>query len=238
MDVRWFEQPLASVSPQDDWLDAGEQAHCLSLRFAKRRSDWRLGRWTAKNAAAEYLGLACDAATLSTIHIRAAASGAPEVFVHDAPARVSISLSHRDGIAACALGPPEVKLGCDLETIEPRSDSFVEDYFTPEEQAAILHAPEAARCAQVALLWSAKESVLKVLRTGLRRSTRQLSVVLREEDLVYLSRELTATSHDLLSGMQPDESWLPLSVSCEGQIFRGRWIRGARLVRTLASLGC
>jgi len=33
-----------------------------------------------------------------------------------------------------------VEIGCDLEVVEPRSDAFVADYFTSEEQALIARA--------------------------------------------------------------------------------------------------
>ena len=64
------------------------------------------------------------------------------------------------------------ELGCDLEIIEPRSDAFVADYFTTEEQALIARASAADRPRLLALLWSAKESALKALHEGLRLDTR------------------------------------------------------------------
>ena len=64
-------------------------------------------------------------------------------------------------------------LGCDLEVIEPRSEEFVADYFTTEEQKMVSQAPIADRSKLLALLWSAKESALKALREGLRFDTRR-----------------------------------------------------------------
>src|ERR1700729_2108316 len=130
MEVHWFEQSLADVSAQDDWLGPWERSHLLRLRFPKRRSDWRLGRWTAKHAVAYDLNLPRDAENLASIEIRPAASGAPEVFLGNEPANLAISISHRDGVAACAVGESGAMLGCDLEIVEPRSEAFVADYFT------------------------------------------------------------------------------------------------------------
>ena len=68
-------------------------------------------------------------------------------------------------------------LGCDLELVEPRSDRFVADYLTAAEQQLVLGAgPERDLVAN--LIWSAKESALKVLRVGLRRDTRSVEVTL------------------------------------------------------------
>ena len=51
-------------------------------------------------------------------------------------------------------------------SIEPRSDAFVADYFTIEEQALVARASAADRDRILALLWSGKESALKALREG------------------------------------------------------------------------
>ena len=172
MDVYWLEQTEGDVPAENDWLSASEAVVLNGMRFAKRRADWRLGRWTAKRAVAVYLNLPGHPRALTGTEIRPAPSGAPEVFVTNKPAPVTISLSHRAGRAVCAIGLSGGALGCDLETIEPRSDAFVADYFTTSEQALVERAPGADRSWLLALLWSGKESALKALRTGLRLDTR------------------------------------------------------------------
>jgi 4'-phosphopantetheinyl transferase len=117
-----------------------------------------------------------DAGSLSSIEVRAAASGAPEVFIGNVAAEVSISLSHRGGIAICVVAAPGIQLGCDLELIEPHSQVFVCDYFTAEEQAIVADCVQQNREALVSLMWSAKESALKAMKTGLREDTRSVSV--------------------------------------------------------------
>ena len=212
MDVYWLEQTAADVPAGDDWLTAGEAARLAGMRFPKRRADWRLGRWTAKRAVAAYLHV-------PGIEIRAAASGAPEAFLADQPAPATISLSHRAGRAICAVAPPGVALGCDLEIIEPRSAGFAADYFTLEEQALVAEA-SAADCPRLlALVWSAKESALKALREGLRLDTR--SVVVSPTDVLRFAGEAT---------------WHPLDVRhTGGQIFHGWWKNTGAVVRTLVA---
>jgi 4'-phosphopantetheinyl transferase len=135
--VYWLEQAESDVAAENDWFSPSELVRLNSMRFPRRRAEWRLGRWTAKNAVAAYLGLPADAQGLAALEIRAAPSGAPEVFVEQRRAAVAISLSHRAGLSVCVVAPPEVKLGCDLEVVEPRSDSFVADYFTLPEQVLV-----------------------------------------------------------------------------------------------------
>ena len=226
MEVFWLEQGQAEVRAADDWLSPAERARYHALRVPKRREDWRLGRWTAKHAVAAYLGLPADASALAAIEIRPAVSGAPEAFLNGAPASVSISLSHRDGRAACAVAPAGTAVGCDLEVVEPRSDSFVSDYFTDHEQRLVAQAAADGRLLTVALLWSAKESTLKALREGLRIDTRQVEVEFVENHAAMNKSAAEASSWD---------SWYPLRTGFEQQAFHGWWRREQGFVLTLVT---
>ena len=216
MEVYWLEQVETQVPERDDWLSRAETDLLSKMRFAKRRADWRLGRWTAKNAVALCMGAPLEMQALRKIEIRASLSGAPEVFCDGNPAVISISISHREGMGACAVGPAGMALGCDVEFIEPHGEAFTDDYFSVAEQAMIAAAPSTDSDRLVALLWSAKESALKTLREGLRLDTRTVNVTLDDRIL-----------------SQP-ESWNPLHVRCtSGQIFPGWWNQSGLYVRTL-----
>jgi 4'-phosphopantetheinyl transferase len=215
MNVYWLEQTEADVPAENDWLSASEAACLKGMRFAKRRADWRLGRWTAKRALAVCLQVPGHPHVLAKIEIRPAPSGAPEAFFANQPVAVTISLSHRAGTAMCAIGLSGVDLGCDLEVIEPRSDAFVADYFTAKEQALVARAPATDRSRLLALLWSGKESALKALHTGLRVDTRCV-IVSPVEALVDLN------------------GWSPLQVRYSaGRVFDGWWQRKDNMLRTL-----
>ncbi len=164
------------MAPGEAWLSADERETAAGLRFEKRRSDWRVGRWAAKHALAARLGLAPQAAELARLEIRNDPEGAPSALRDGRPLPVPLSISHRDGAGLCALAPPGRAIGCDLEVVEPRDPAFVADYFGARERAGVAAAPEAGRVVRVALVWSAKEAALKALGTGLRRDTRELHV--------------------------------------------------------------
>jgi len=218
MDVYWLEQTEADVPAENDWLHASEAVRLNGLRFAKRRADWRLGRWTAKRAVAVSLNLPLDRQALAGIEIRPAPSGAPEVFLANAPADATISLSHREGTAVCAVVLGRAALGCDLEMIEQHTDAFVADYFTIEEQDLVAHAPAADRLRLLALLWSAKESTLKALQEGLRLDTRSVIV----------------SPVDYYDGCT--DAWHRLRVSgANGQVFHGWWCHTGDLLRTMVA---
>ena len=161
-----LERDEADVPAGDRWLSAREAAVLSGLAFEPRRRDWRLGRWTAKQALIAWLGIG-GVADVREVEIMAAADGAPEAFLAETPAGVNVSISHREGHALVVVGPPGLALGCDLEVVEPRSAAFVRDYFTPAEAAAVASAPEDARPALANLIWTAKEAAL-----GFRMETR------------------------------------------------------------------
>jgi 4'-phosphopantetheinyl transferase len=178
--VEWHERNETDVPTDDSWLSPWELATLARMRFAKRRSDWRLGRWTAKWAVASMLGLPDTREAMRELEIRPTPSGVPEVFSANRSTAVTISLSHRCGLAVCAVARTchsRLALGCDLEQIEPHSDLFLADYFTIEEQSMVREAPD-DRWRLLALLWSAKESLLKALHLGLRVDTRSVNVTL------------------------------------------------------------
>jgi 4'-phosphopantetheinyl transferase len=216
MQIYLLEQAEADVPESNDWLGGRERDHVRSLTFLKRRADWRLGRWAAKCAIASLQNIPLHADLLATIEICPAPSGAPRVFLQELPGEVTISLSHRSGVAICALARNSVRLGCDLEIIEPHSPGFVADYFTPDEQELIEKVASADRWRVVALLWSAKESALKALQEGLRRDTR--SVFVRPGQLCF------------------GEGWNSLQVhSIEGECFYVKWREANGLVQTVVA---
>ena len=157
--------------------------------------------------------------TLRELEIRSAPSGAPEVFFANGLAGLTLSLSHRSGLGVCAvaqtcrLGPA---LGCDLERIEPHSDPFLADYFTIEEQSLVRDSASGDRCRLVAVLWSAKESLLKALHLGLRVDTCSVNVTLE------------------LPPVAGNTGWYPLRVQyAEIRPLCGWWSESAGFVRTL-----
>jgi len=217
MRVYWLTQTEKDVPQASDWLCRAEIVCLNSLRFAKRRADWRLGRWTAKQAIAACLQRPANPPALAQIEIRATPSGAPEAVLPGLTTPFSFSISHRADRAMCAVSPVRMRLGCDLEMVEEHSQAFVTDYFTAEEQTLVARAGCEDRPALLALLWSAKESALKALGQGLRLDTRSVVVTPIEG--------------------QPDVSgWSPLRVRCAGdEIFHGWWRNSIGFLFTMVS---
>lgn len=193
------------------WLAPPEHETADALRVPKRRAEWLLGRYTIKRT----LQLAGLAEPPERIEVRAAESGAPEPWVEGWKLPVSLSLSHSEGRALCVVGPPVVALGCDIETIAQRSEAFLSDYFTDEEQEFVARCKEAEAPLAATLVWSGKESVLKALQEGLRLPPRSITVVPGPECGV----------------------WSPLSVAGtpDREAYAGFWRRHGRAVLTVVA---
>jgi len=218
---------LTEVDADDSWLSDAEAERIASFRFEKRRSETRMSRWTAKCASARALGFPVDEwirdrpAELRHIGIRNRSSGAPEVFVDGEPAGVSISMTDRADWAVCVVTPDAaVAVGCDLELVEPRTAGFVADWFTPAERAIVAADAAASHDLLANLIWSAKESALKVLQTGLRRDTRSVEVQLGADGAVDGWQPLTVTS---------------LDDSDDGAVFTGWWQQFGQFVLSCAT---
>jgi 4'-phosphopantetheinyl transferase len=216
VNVAWYSQGMSDVPADGRWLSPRETAWVDRMRFEKRRSEFRLGRWAAKNAIALYLE-GPSARSLPSIEIDRAPGGAPAPLLDGRPAPVSISMTDRADQAVCVLGPPGLGLGCDLELVEQRSEAFVADYLTDSEQAIVTQAWAAGeRELRANLIWSGKESALKVLRTGLRRDTRSVEVSFPDEP--------------------PVQGWSPLLVrAAEGPEYPGWWRRFGDFLLTVAA---
>ena len=155
--IQWLVQSMADLGEGTDphsWLNAEEAATFAKLNTPKRREDWLLGRWTAKQLVRSTLqAQRGEAWSLERIGIGVEASGA---------------LSDQPGY----------RLGADIEQIESRETAFVADFFTAAEIQSVEQAPEALRASLVTAIWSGKEAVLKAIREGLRSDTRAVECII------------------------------------------------------------
>lgn len=210
--IQWWSAGLDDVPEDDAWIDEAERNRFASMRFRKRLDEAKLARYTAKATVARARARPHDPRALASITVRNASDGAPEVWIDGRPAGLVIGMTDRADWAVSAVLEGSHRIGCDLELVERRSASFVADYFTESEQRTLAADPNADLTAN--LIWSAKESALKVLRTGLRRPTRSVEV--------------------RLSGSR--RGWNPLEViDTDGSVMPGWWIRFGEFVLTMAA---
>ncbi len=201
------------------WLSEAETRRLGTLRFPKRRNEWLAGRLAAKKLLFSSLP-SLSGSRPSDVSIENEPEGAPRVYVLGQPCTSSLSISHRDQLAFCAVSEGSaLTIGADIERIESRAEAFIADYFTGGEQSLLEGIPINVRDRLATLIWSAKEAALKALRKGLRLDTRTVEII---------------------SITEGAKSWGDFSVrsgQAAGGDWRGLWqIRGG-YVLTLALLG-
>jgi 4'-phosphopantetheinyl transferase len=216
----WLAHGEHEVPAGAEWLSPREQAALGRIRYTKRYVEFLTRRWTAKRALATVLERNPVHAAMAAVEIGNHPSGAPFVQVDGEQTAIEVSVSDRAGWAVCLVGPRGGALGpvgIDLEIVEPRSDAFVEDFFTASERHYVRSLPVgAARDEAANLIWSAKEAALKVLKVGLRADTREVEV--------DIGRPRRA------------DGWASLTVAASnGSTFPGWWRRDGVFLLTIAA---
>ncbi|HTX89628.1 MAG TPA: 4'-phosphopantetheinyl transferase superfamily protein [Anaerolineales bacterium] len=224
-EIYWtlVDAPAKSLAGSGGFLSESELEKFSTLRFPKRRDEWLLGRWAAKSLV--HSMPTYQHYSLEEIEIRNAPEGAPYIRPPgEAASPDCLSISHRDRSALCALTMGSgLRVGVDLEKIEPRSTAFVADYFTPAEQALANAGQAGTSQAVVTLIWSAKEAMLKALGVGLRWDTRRVEV-----------REIAGSPPE--DG--PQDQWQKLQVADQerpGRSWQAWWQRRGPFILTLTS---
>jgi 4'-phosphopantetheinyl transferase len=209
-------QTFSDMPGELTWLGGSERNVLSSMRFPKRRQDWLLGRWTAKKALLSYPRIQARDLYLSDFEVLADPDGSPRALLRGRPLPVSISISHSHGVALCGIGPIELSVGCDIELVTAQSITVVDDFFSAEEISRLQQSPPDRRPLYATLVWSAKESALKVLREGLRRDTRGITIE-------FSSRE--------------SANWEPWTGLCSDldRTFSGWWRSSEEYVKTVAA---
>lgn len=210
------------LSEAGELLSPAENTRFASMKIPKRRNEWLLGRLTAKKLLTS-TGLPLYGVPFNTISIENFPEGAPFLASH--PHTGSISITHREQIAACAfIADKSTTIGIDLEWVEPRQFSFVEDFFTSTEADYIQRLEaEPIRDEMVTLIWSAKEAILKVWQKGLRLDTRNIEIKLPP-----------------ISDVPAEEPWQPLTWKSNLPEYPDCWLgwrRWGNFVITMAISG-
>ncbi len=195
--------PALGAARPPGFLSVSERGVLAGLRFPKRRREWLLGRWTAKQLLCRshptYRSLPLCAITVGND-----SDGAPYLSVEgEGRLAMSLSISHRQDRAFCALSPTlPPRIGADLERVESRDPSFAHDFFTADEDTRVWACPPSKRDTLITAVWSAKEAVLKALRHGLRVDTRSVEIL----DVAGIEGDQPT--------WPPAEAWHPVQVRC------------------------
>ncbi|UJF34773.1 4'-phosphopantetheinyl transferase family protein [Paenibacillus hexagrammi] len=156
-------QSMAEFERIIPYLHAEERDYLDTLTFEKRRRSFLLGRFAAKQAAAALT----DEEKLENIHIQSGIFDQP--ILTSAKPNIQVSITHCNDYGAAIAFPEAHPMGIDVEKIDDQKRSAFESQITMAEKENINDLPISLDTA-LTLLWSAKEALSKVLKTGLTTS--------------------------------------------------------------------
>jgi 4'-phosphopantetheinyl transferase len=147
-------------------LGESETAYFSSLRFVRRQGSYLLGRYAAKAA----LSAVLSEPELRAIEIERGVFEQPVVRC-DRDGGWEVTISHTEDLAVALAYPAGHPMGIDLEQIDPGQHETILSQLS-EREIEWLKLRSAERLQFATGLWAAKESLSKVLRTGLMANIR------------------------------------------------------------------
>lgn len=152
---------LESLANYLDQLHLDERARYDSFKHARRKESYLLGRLSAKAALSELTGFTDTA----SIFIDTGVFDFPVVKCAAMPNQ-QVSISHSEGIGMSVAFADSHPMGIDVEHVSDRHRKVMRDQLTTNE-VTLLRNVQLDDIRGYTLLWSMKESLSKVIRTGM-----------------------------------------------------------------------
>jgi 4'-phosphopantetheinyl transferase len=156
-ELSMFDRDAANV----DFLHPQERRYYETLKFERRIKSYLMGRLAAKKAIAALTG----SSDLSRIIIQAGIFTQPIATCEGQP-NIQVSISHCTDFGAALAFPEAHPMGIDLEQVNIEQNKVIEREVTESELTLVKRLPIPYEV-MLTLLWTGKEALSKVLRTGL-----------------------------------------------------------------------
>ena len=166
-------------NPLADALDDEEVREHAAKKVPKRATEWLTGRVALKKSVGRLLATSGgEVPALKQVRIVQSDLGKPAAELTHSPGVpvAEVSLSHANGLAMAVAASPGLfeGLGVDIEKVETRSEGWIGDYFTEDENRLAGNGEE--RWSRLTMIWCLKEAALKALGTGLRFDLKDINV--------------------------------------------------------------
>jgi 4'-phosphopantetheinyl transferase len=156
----------ARVAPWRAQLDAAERTQSARFVMPRHRVQYVAAHTLARAALSTAVATPPSAWQFAYEH----AGAKPVAHLAGAPAPVSFSLSHSEGLVGVAVCPGAgILLGFDIEALTRTGAEEVARYFHPAESAWLLSLPPTKRSAGLLRLWTLKEAFIKATGDGLKQ---------------------------------------------------------------------
>jgi 4'-phosphopantetheinyl transferase len=152
------------------YLHPEELSYYQSLKFERRIRSFLLGRYAAKKAAAALTKME----RLEEILVQPGVFTQPVITLHAHP-NIQTTITHCEDLGGAIAFPEVHPLGIDIERTGTNSVEALESQMTEAEKVLIRKCSESYEV-MLTLLWTAKEALSKILKTGLMTSFKILEI--------------------------------------------------------------
>jgi 4'-phosphopantetheinyl transferase len=142
-------------------LNHNERVFFDSLQFDRRKTSYLLGRISSKNALMNFTGITIP----ESIWLDFGVFQFPIVRCREIH-NVQVSLSHCNNIGVCIAFPESHPMGIDIEEVLIDKLSALEKQITESERGILINAA-IGHLESCTLIWTVKESLSKILKTGM-----------------------------------------------------------------------
>lgn len=163
--VKWL-KPFIKDPLFEKWLHPKELAYLRSLKFTPRQQSYALGRLAAKKALQAHF----PEAKANALLLEAGVFDQP-VLLGEGLSGVQVSISHKDNLAASIVYSEKHPMAIDIEKITPAQHSVVANILTIKEKELFFPGGDLVFDGDFySMIWSVKETLGKVLKTGFSAS--------------------------------------------------------------------
>jgi 4'-phosphopantetheinyl transferase len=148
---------------------------CNSFSNDQRKEKFIVGRYCAKMALASLLNIK----NLNQIYIDFGVFNQPIIKAPNIP-NIRVSISHDNHTSIAVAFPEEHPMGIDIESVCIDKISEIAEYLTPHE-ISLSRSLNYTNNIIITIIWTAKESLSKILQTGLTTSLSVLEI----QSLIY-----------------------------------------------------
>ncbi|MGG4267115.1 4'-phosphopantetheinyl transferase family protein [Peribacillus simplex] len=143
----------------------------VEFKSEKRKSEYLYGRYAAKISAMELLGESDP----KKVEIISGVFSQPILRCNNNIDNISVSISHTSNMVGALAFPETHPMAIDVEEIDRMNLDLIVQHLLPDEQDMVVKA-KTFETSMATLLWSVKESLSKVLKTGLTISIPLLKI--------------------------------------------------------------
>ncbi|MHA1505294.1 MAG: 4'-phosphopantetheinyl transferase superfamily protein [Candidatus Heimdallarchaeota archaeon] len=171
VDVKAIKKKLKDDSFVQEILRQDEIEKLNSYEVPKRKVEWFSGVYAAKLAVKQIK----PDVNYHEVFIEKTALGKPSIKIGKGKSQIYLSITHSNGFAVAAVNL-DLDIGIDLEIIEKRSKSLVDEVISPVEKDQILKSKKEIADELPTKIWTAKEAASKVLGVGLNVDLHHLQI--------------------------------------------------------------